>query len=144
LAGTTLAALVMAFLGSVALWWVYFDLHSEAASRVIAESPDPGRLGRSAYTYCHLLMVAGIIVTTVGDELTITHPSGHSGVATIATVLGGPALFLAEHALFKRAMFGMLSVQRLVAIVALAALVPVGWSRRRCCSRPRRRWSWRP
>ena len=125
-AAATLAAFVVAFLGSVALWWVYFDRSAEAASRVIAESPDPGRLGRSAYTYCHVLMVAGIIVTAVGDELTITHPSGHASAATIATVLGGPALFLAGHTLFKRAVFGVLSIQRLVAVLALAALVPVG------------------
>jgi low temperature requirement protein LtrA len=121
----TLAAFMVAFLGSVALWWVYFDRSAEAASQVIAESSDPGRLG-SAYSYYHLLMVAGIIVTAVGDELTITYPSGHADAATIATVLGGPALFLAGHALFKRAVFGVLSTQRLVAVLALAALVPVG------------------
>jgi hypothetical protein len=43
-------------------------------------------------------MMAGVIVTAVGDELTITHPAGHASVATIATVLGGPALFLAAAA----------------------------------------------
>jgi low temperature requirement protein LtrA len=90
------------------------------------ELSDPGRPGRSAYTYFHVLLVARIIVTAVGDELTITHPSGHADGATIAAVLGGPALFLAGHALFKRAVFGVLSVQRLVAVLALAALVPVG------------------
>ena len=122
----TVAAFVVAFLGSVALWWVYFDRSAEAASQVIAGSSDPGRLGRSAYTYCHVLMAAGIIVTAVGDELTITHPSGHASVATIATVLAGPALFLAGHVLFKRAVFGVLSVPRLLAILALAILAPLG------------------
>jgi low temperature requirement protein LtrA len=120
----TVAAFVVAFLGSVALWWVYFDRSAEDAGGVIAGSADPGRLGRSAYTYCHLPMVAGIIVTAVGDELTIAHPDGHASMATAATVLGGPALFLAGHALFKWAVFGRLSVPRLLAIVALAALWP--------------------
>ena len=45
----------------------------------------------------------------------------------IATVLGGPALFLAGHVLFKRALLGVLSVARLVAIAALGVLVPLGW-----------------
>ena len=71
-------------------------------------------------------MVAGIIVTAVGDELTIAHPGGHAGVATAATVLGGPALFLAGHALFKRVVWGRLSVPRLLALAALAALWPLG------------------
>jgi low temperature requirement protein LtrA len=126
LSASTVAAFVVAFLGSVALWWVYFDRSAEDASGVIAESADPGRLGRSAYTYCHLPMVAGIIVTAVGDELVIAHPGGHASVATTTTVLLGPALFLAGHALFKRVVFGRLSVPRLLAIVALAGLWPVG------------------
>jgi low temperature requirement protein LtrA len=92
---------------------------------VIAESADPGRLGRSAYTYCHLPMVAGIIVTAVGDELVLAHPGGHADAAT-TTVLLGPALFLAGHALFKRLVFGRLSVPRLLAIAVLAGLWPLG------------------
>jgi low temperature requirement protein LtrA len=122
----SVAAFVVAFLGSVALWWVYFDRSAEDAGGVIAASADPGRLGRSAYTYCHLPMVAGIIVTAVGDDLLIAHPGGHAGVATTTTVLVGPALFLAGHALFKRLVFGRLSLARLLAIAALAALWPLG------------------
>ncbi len=120
------AAFVVAFLGSVALWWVYFDRSAEAASAVIAGADDPGRLGRSAYTYHHLPMIAGIIVAAVGDALIIAHPAGAPSPAIIATVLGGPALFLAGHVLFKRAVFGRLSIARLVALAALVALVPVG------------------
>jgi len=126
LSAANLAAFVCAFLGSVALWWVYFDRSAEAATVVIARSDDPGRLGRSAYTYYHLPMVAGVIVAAVGDELIIVHPGGQASVATIVTVLGGPALFLAGHVLFKKAVFGRLSMPRLAAIAALAVLVPVG------------------
>ena len=49
-----------------------------------------------------------------------------AGVATTTTVLLGPALFLAGHALFKWVMWGRLSVARLLAIAALAALWPLG------------------
>jgi low temperature requirement protein LtrA len=126
LTALAVAAFVVAFAGAVALWWVYFDRSAEAASGVIAESADPGRLGRSAYTYCHLPMVAGIIVTAVGDELVLAHPGGHADAATTTTVLLGPALFLAGHALFKRLVFGRLSVPRLLAIAVLAGLWPLG------------------
>ena len=50
-----------------------------------------------------------------------------SAVATIAAVLGGPALFLAGHALFKYLIFGVVSGVRLVAIALLAAFVPVAF-----------------
>ena len=125
LSAVTVAALVVAFAGSVALWWVYFDRSAEDAGEVIARSADPGRLGRSAYTYCHIPMVAGIIVAAVGDELMIAHPSGHAGAATAATVLGGPALFLAGHGAFKRMVFGRVSVPRLLAVLALGGLWPL-------------------
>jgi low temperature requirement protein LtrA len=126
LTALAVAAFVVAFAGAVALWWVYFDRSAEAASGVIAGSADPGRLGRSAYTYCHLPMVAGIIVTAVGDELVLAHPGGHADAATTTTVLLGPALFLTGHALFKRLVFGRLSVPRLLAIAVLAGLWPLG------------------
>jgi low temperature requirement protein LtrA len=126
----TLAAFVVAFLGSVALWWVYFDLSFDAAEEAFASSSDPGRLGRFAYTYLHIPMVAGIIVTAVGDELVIAHPFGHASLDTLAPVLGGSALFLAGHLLFKRAVFGVWSVPRIVAIAALGIVAVIGrdWS----------------
>ena len=125
LSGATVAALVVAFAGSVALWWIYFDRAADVARSVIASADDPGRLGRSAYTYSHLPMVAGIIVAAVGDELTIAHPGGHVTASAAAVVLGGPALFLAGHAMFKWTVFAHLAVPRLLAILALGVLAPV-------------------
>ncbi|RKR88181.1 low temperature requirement protein LtrA [Micromonospora pisi] len=121
-----LLAFTVSFLGTVALWWLYFDRGAEAASAAIEQSENPGQIGRSAYTYFQLPIVAGIIVAAVGDDLVIAHPGGHAETVTIVTVLGGPALFLAGHLLFKRSVFATFSLPRLLAIVALAALVPVG------------------
>ena len=135
--GTTLAeiepsvaavsAFVVAFLGSVALWWIYFARSEEAARGAFSSSEDPGRLARSAYTYFHIPMVAGIIAVAAADELTVTHPGDRATAALLTLALGGTALFLAGHALFKWAVFGVLSWPRVVAIAALIALVPVGF-----------------
>lgn len=121
-----IAAFVVAFLGTVSLWWVYFDRAADESSNAVSQSEDPGRLGRSAYSYFHLPIVAGIIVSAVGDELTISHPDGHASRAVVATILSGPALFLAGHLAFKWAVFGVISVSRLAGLAALALLVPVG------------------
>jgi low temperature requirement protein LtrA len=120
-----LTALIVAFVGSVAYWWIYFDRSATYGGTVISTSGDPGRLGRSAYTYFHLPMVAGIILSAVADELSIAHARGHAGLAVAVVTLGGPALFLVGHALFKRVVFGAFSVERVLAIVALAALLPL-------------------
>lgn len=121
----TVVAFVVAFIGNVALWWVYFYRSAEWGSERISSDREPGRLGRTAYTYFHLPMVAGIIVAAVAIELTISHPLAHGAVATAAVSLGGPALYLAGHALFKRAISGHLSWSRIIAIAALAAMIPV-------------------
>ena len=70
-------------------------------------------------------MVAGIILAAVGDELSIAHPTGPTDTATAAVILGGPALFLAGHGLFKWAMFQRVSISRLAGIATLALLAPV-------------------
>lgn len=113
-----------AILTAVAMWWIYFAAHAEAAADVIAKSDDPGRIARLAYTYIHLWPVAGIVFTAVGDEWVLAHPEGHADVKTALAVLGGPALFLAGVALFKLAVFRQLSFSRLAGIGALAVVAP--------------------
>ena len=114
-----------AFAGTVAMWWVYFHRSADAGEEVMGRSGDPGRIARSAYTYSHLPMVAGIIVTAVAEELLIAHPTGHADAATIACALGGPALFLAGHALFKYTVFGVISIPRVAAVAVLGAMAPL-------------------
>ena len=124
---STVSALVVAFVGSVALWWIYFSRGAEAASEIISSSEDPGRLARSAYTYFHIPMVAGIIAVAASDELTLAHPGDPGTPASVALILGGTGLFLAGHALYERAVFGVLPWSRVIAIVVLAVLVPAGF-----------------
>jgi low temperature requirement protein LtrA len=71
-------------------------------------------------------MIAGIIVVAASDELTVAHPGERSMLASIALVLGETGLFLAGQAFFKWAISGLLPWSRVVAIAALATLIPVG------------------
>jgi low temperature requirement protein LtrA len=121
-------AFVVAFLGSVALWWIYFSRSADAAREVFTSSEDPGRMGRSAYTYFHMPIIAGIIAIAAADELTVAHPGEPGTLASITLTLGGTALFLAGQALFKWAVFGVLPWSRAVAVAALMALIPAGFA----------------
>jgi low temperature requirement protein LtrA len=120
--GAEVGAFVAAFVGVVALWWVYFDRSAEAAGQEIAESADPGRLGRSAYHFIHPIMIAGIIVTAAADERVLTHPSATTESSTAWLVLGGTALFLAGHAAFKATVWRIVPWTRLAAIIVLGLL----------------------
>ena len=115
---------VVAFLGSVAMWWIYFNIGAERGSRQISGSTDPGRLGRAVYTYFHIPIVAGIVVCAVADEITITHPDGHVNVAEACALLGGPMLYLIGNLLFKRASANNYPLSHLVGLGLSAALVP--------------------
>ena len=58
----------------LAMWWIYFHKGAEAGAEQISNASEPGRLGRLAYTYLHMPIVAGIIVSAVADELVLKHP----------------------------------------------------------------------
>ena len=121
---STMTAFVVAFAGSVALWWLYFDQSAEAAAEKIARSDDPGRLGRSAYHLIHPVMVAGIIVSAAADEKVLSEPGQPASPAAAWMILGGPALFLAGHAAFKLVVWRAISWPRLAGIAGLALLAP--------------------
>jgi low temperature requirement protein LtrA len=117
-----LAALV-AFASSVTLWWIYFDAEMEQGSDNISASVDPGRFARIAYTYVHLPIIAGIIVEAVADGLMLTHPNETCGLASAAVILGGPALYLAGNALFKRSIGETWPRSHIIGLVFLAILL---------------------
>src|SRR5262245_34766044 len=124
----TTVAFVVTFLGSVAMWAVYFNVGAERASRLIEQASDPGRLGRSGYTYLHILLVAGIIVYAVATELTLAHPDGHADLKTVLIMLGGPALYLGGAALFKRLTAPNMPLSHLVGLGLLGLLATTAMS----------------
>jgi low temperature requirement protein LtrA len=115
-------AFLSALLGSIAMWWIYFHKGAEAGSEQISKSSEPGRLARLAYTYLHMPIVAGIIVSAVADDLVLTHPGGLSDYRTALSAIGGPLLFLVGTILFKHTFRGFLQLSHGAGIVALGAL----------------------
>ncbi len=117
------AAIATSFLITAALWWLYFDYVATISQRRLATSDSSGSLARDAYTYVHAVLVAGIIVAAVGEGIVIEDPTGTPTAAQVATLVGGPALYLLGHLLFRRRMAGSWSGKR---FSAAAALVVVG------------------
>jgi low temperature requirement protein LtrA len=117
-----LAAFVSVLVGSIAMWWIYFHIGAEAGSEQISKSSEPGRLARLAYTYLHMPIIAGIIVSAVADELVLKHPGGHSDLKTVTSAIGGPLLFLFGTVLFKHSFRGFLQLSHGAGIAALCVL----------------------
>jgi low temperature requirement protein LtrA len=124
---TAVLCLVVAFVETAAMWWLYFGATAGRTGDVLLTGDDPSRLARDAYTYLHLPIIAGIIATAVASNLLISDPhQTPDGIGT-AMILGGPALYLLGVTLFRRRMTGVTSARRVAAAALLIVLVPLGF-----------------
>lgn len=99
--GPTTLAFATSFLGSAALWWIYFDIGAKRAAFMIRTAENIGFIARNAYTYLHMPIVAAIIITAVADARMLTTPTAMADKVYILTACGGPMLFLLGNQMFK-------------------------------------------
>ncbi len=112
-------AVLATFFTSVLLWRIYFHRVTDLAGAASTSARAPAGLGRVA-AYEHLLIVAGVVVSAVGDRLVLASPSTRATPASVATLVGGPALFVAGRALFEYTVFTRTSWTRPAGLAALA------------------------
>lgn len=125
----TIAAFLTAFLGSFAMWWVYFDVGAKRGAEHIEHHPTPGIIGRNAFTYWHIPIVAGIILIAVADELTLAHPLEPVHGDFLLVTASGMALFLFGTMSFKRISSGnnWYPLSHIMGLWLVGALVLWGW-----------------
>jgi low temperature requirement protein LtrA len=120
---TQTVAFVVTFLITALIWRVYIfragaqmgpAIHASARSELIA----------TVASYAHVIMIGGLVVTSVGDALVLEHPFGHPRAAATLTILGGPAVFLIGRYLLSYILFSDVDTSRLIGLLALALLVP--------------------
>jgi len=120
-----IAALV-SFLGSLVMWWVYFDTSSEVASRRIRKVSNPGLLGLR-YHAIHVILVGALIVCAVGDEMVVNHPSALTTTTSSFILIAGPIVYIITNMIFKWMTCRMLSISHSIAIVLLLLLIPASF-----------------
>ncbi|WP_037936061.1 low temperature requirement protein A [Streptosporangium roseum] len=125
------ALLLAAALGvavAVCLWWLYFERVARAAEERLGRAEAGARLclAVEAYTYGHLPLIAGILLTALGVEGVLAHAGdgGPLGVFPALALFGGCILYLAGHLLFELRVHRTLSRPRLLAACALLAATP--------------------
>lgn len=121
-----LLALLATFVGTLAMWWLYFGTSSKEATVAITRSSDPGRIG-AYFHYIHAILIAGIIVTAVGNDLVLAHPHAHPAASQIAVLLAGPAIYLLGSAIYKKVVYGSVPGSHIVGALMLVALTPVAY-----------------
>ncbi|MFC9351865.1 low temperature requirement protein A [Arthrobacter sp. NPDC057013] len=110
--------------GSVAIWWCYFHGLEQDILEKLASVDDQFRPGILAGNTL-VVLLAGLILVAVGDQLVISDPGARPDLATVLLLFGGPALFLAGRGFFIRQVLGQRQPSDLAGIGALVVLANV-------------------
>ncbi|MEO6858587.1 MAG: low temperature requirement protein A [Solirubrobacteraceae bacterium] len=122
LTAAAVGALAIAFLETSALWWLYFGEVAIHSRRQMGESEDATGMARDGYTYLHLPIVAGIILSAVGTDYLIGAPGRTLNAGQAAVTLAGPIVYLAGELAFRIRMIHRTNNKRTLAILVLLAL----------------------
>jgi low temperature requirement protein LtrA len=127
LSGEQVLAVTLGVLITVAMWWTYFEGFAEAAAERLRRHRDPVLAAADAYSYLHLVIVAGIITFAVGVKVLTRGSVAASlpGPARLA-LCGGVALYLVGTAAFSLRLLGTIQYGQLAVAGALLVLYGVG------------------
>lgn len=119
--------LLCAFLCTVLMWWLYFHDGQERAANKAEGTTEPQMTAQHLFTYGHLPIVAGIILTAVGEDFALSHPEERGSLNQALALIGGPILFLGGMIWMKTVSSRVLPWSHCTGIALLAAsflLVP--------------------
>ncbi|WP_164200197.1 low temperature requirement protein A [[Micrococcus luteus] ATCC 49442] len=107
--------------GSIAIWWCYFHGLEQDILEKLASVDDQFRPGILAGNTL-VMLLAGLILVAVGDQLVISDPAARPDLSTVLLLFSGPVLFLAGRGFFIRQVLGLRHSSDLVGIGALVVL----------------------
>jgi low temperature requirement protein LtrA len=122
-----LVAATLGLVTAAALWWAYFDVVAPVGERRLrtAEGLEQIRLARDAYSYIHLLMIAGIVLLALGIKKCLEHLDQPLDDPAAVALCAGVALYLLGNIAFRLRNLGTLNRQRSVAAALCLALIPL-------------------
>jgi low temperature requirement protein LtrA len=122
----TVAAVAIGLLITIGLWWTYFGRLAATAEQRLREHHDPVLAASDAYSYMHLLLVAGIIAFAAGAKLLARDATTALPDAPRLALCGGVALYLVGLAAFRRRLTGAWGLEQLAAAGAMLAVYALG------------------
>lgn len=121
-----LTAAVLGVLIAASLWWTYFGLSAGAEQRLQrAEKNERARLARDAYSYLHLLLVAGIGFFAFGAQEALGGIADPLSLLPAIALGGGVGLFYAADVAYRWREHRQLVPDRLLASIGCLVIIPV-------------------
>ncbi|MVU79581.1 low temperature requirement protein A [Nocardia sp. ET3-3] len=119
------------------LWWAYFDVAALVVEHAMHRAQGERRIqiARNCYTFWHYPMIAGIVAMALGLKKVLSYVGGAQGHSLsdalhgipLFALYGGVIAYLIALVGFRHYATGKLLTPRVVAVVALLALIPVAW-----------------
>jgi len=113
---------------AASMWWVYFDVSAIGAANMLADAAvgkEQNELARDAYSFLHFPMVAGVVLISLGLRATLAQVDQPLGAETSVALVGGLALYLLAHVVFRLRVTGTVNWQRLAVALVLLATTPL-------------------
>jgi low temperature requirement protein LtrA len=126
LSAEVMAAVALGILITAGLWWTYFGRSASSAEEQLRHHADPVLAAADAYSYLHLLLVAGIIIFAVGAKLSIREVGEPLADPARLALCGGIALYLLGHAAFRLRLSGAVNRAEIACAGALLLLFALG------------------
>ena len=120
-----LAAFAFGLTITIGLWWLYFDRTAAWAEQRLREADDPVLAAADAFSYLHLLLVAGVVLLAVGEKAAVAAPVQSLSLAARLSLCGGVALYVVGYDAFKWRLGGRPSWLNAAAIASMATLAVV-------------------
>jgi low temperature requirement protein LtrA len=111
----TVTAASLGMVITAGLWWTYFGRFAATAEAQLREHEDPVLAASDAYSYLHLVVVAGIIVFAVGARVLARHAAEPLADAPRLALCAGVAVYLLGLAACSRRLGGHWGRERIAA-----------------------------
>ncbi|HEX4525348.1 MAG TPA: low temperature requirement protein A [Gaiellaceae bacterium] len=130
LAHSVIAGAVLGLLIAASFCFAYFDFAAGGIERILAERRGAERvaLARDAYTYTHLLMIAGIVLFAFAMRTALAHVHSELRLIPALALCCGGALYLLGFVALRWRVSHRLGRGRVIGAVALALITPIALS----------------
>jgi len=118
------AVVALGLVIAAAMWWTYFDAAPVAETNLRSHS-DPVLAAADAYSYLHLVIVAGIIIFAAGVRLLVSALAQTPTGSVRLALCGGVATYIVGHVAFGWRMIGRFGYLKVIIVVGLLILYGV-------------------
>lgn len=120
------AIVALGLLAIAAMWWTYFDRFAALGEERLRTQRDPVLAAADAYSYLHLVIVAGIIVFSAGVRVLVRAPDATPSGSLRLALCGGVALYLIGQVGFLVRVANTVAYEKLLVATALLILFATG------------------